>query len=294
MQSALIVHSRHTKKYAKTISRKYKDVTFLEVKKPPTDKVLNIKNDKDIVIGIGGGSVIDTAKIISKNKRCIAIPTTSAGASMTEYATVWATEKISISTKKPIMRMDYNMPKNLPFSVMQSTVFDALSHAIESFWSKKATTQSKRYSKKAIFLINKHYLRKNNNCLSQKDMNMLIIAGNIAGKAIAITLTNVVHAISYSLTIEYGIEHGTACGMLLPFVVEYMNLKSLSELFNLKTNSDIVRLLRNKFVSPKISNFNPNLISEKVIKYKKINDGHKKINKRSLVIILSSIKGGKS
>jgi len=88
MQSALIVHSKHTKYYAKWLSNKYRDVTFLEVTRPPTKGILKIKNNKDVVVGIGGGSVIDTAKIISKDRRCIAIPTTAAGASMTPYATV--------------------------------------------------------------------------------------------------------------------------------------------------------------------------------------------------------------
>lgn len=175
MQSALIVYSKHTKDYAKLISNGYKDITFLEVAGPPTEEVIRIKNDKDIVIGVGGGSVIDTAKIISRNKRCIAIPTTAAGASMTPYATVWGKKKMSIYTKRPILKMDYNMPINLPHNVRQSTTFDALCHAIESLWSRNTTSQSKKYSKKTIYLINKYF--DNNN------VNILINAGNLAGQS---------------------------------------------------------------------------------------------------------------
>lgn len=235
MQSTLIVHSKHTKDSAKLISKKYRDVIFLEVTQPPTEEILDMKNNKDIVIGIGGGSVIDTAKIISKDKRCVAIPTTAAGASMTPLATIWGKEKISIPTKKPILKMDYNIPKNLPFSARQSTTFDALSHAIESFWSKNATSKSTIYSKKAIYLINKY--------LNNNDINTLITAGNLAGQAIAIAKTNIVHAISYLLTIEYGIDHGTACGMLLPYFVEYINFKGLPGLFNLDSTEKLVALL---------------------------------------------------
>lgn len=283
MQSALIVHSRHTKDYAKLISKKYRDVSFLEVTKPPTEEIVKIKNNKDIVVGIGGGSVIDTAKIISKNKQCIAIPTTAAGASMTPYATIWGKRKISISTKKPILKIDYNMPKNLPINIIQSTVFDALSHAIESFWSKNASLQSKKYSKKAIYLINK-YLEE------QKDINVLITAGNLAGQAIAIAKTNVVHAASYPITTEYGIDHGTACGMLLPYFVKYMDFKALPELFNLNSTEEVVILLKKIFIIQKIKNLDVKMIADKIIKYDKINDGPRKIDKKTLVNILENIR----
>jgi len=281
MQSALIVHSKHTEGYAELISKNYRDVRFLEVIKPPTEEILNIKNDKDIVIGIGGGSVIDTAKIISKNERCIAIPTTAAGASMTPYATIWGKGKISIPTKKPILRVEHNMPKNLPPSVIQSTTFDALSHAIESFWSKNVTSKSKMYSKKAIGLVNKYF--------ANKDINILITAGNLAGQAIAITKTNVVHATSYPITIEYKIDHGTACGMLLPYFIDYVDFKELPELFNFDSTKKLVAFLKKLFIPPKIKNFDIKLIANMTMRYNKINQGPKKLNKKILEEILKNI-----
>ncbi len=281
MQSALIVYSKHTKDYAKLISNGYKDITFLEVAGPPTEEVIRIKNDKDIVIGVGGGRVIDTAKIISRDKRCIAIPTTAAGASMTPYATVWGKKKMSIYTKRPILKMDYNMPINLPHSVRQSTTFDALSHGIESLWSKKATPQSKKYSKKAIYLINRYF--------DNSDISVLIKAGNLAGQAIAITKTNVVHATSYPITIKYGIDHGTACGMLLSYFIEYMDHKGLPELFNLNSTERLVSFLKKLFIPPKIKGFDAKSIAKLAIKYEKINQGPKKISQRSLEKILKNI-----
>lgn len=283
MRSALIVYSRHTRDYAKLISKRYKDVVFLKVTRLPTKQVLKIKNDKDIVIGVGGGSVIDTAKIISKNKRCIAIPTTAAGASMTPYATIWGREKTSIFTKKPILNMDYKMPKDLPFRVIQSTMFDALSHAIESFWSRNATPQSRRYSSKAIRLIN-DYLTK-----CKKNMNELITAGNIAGEAIAITKTNVVHAISYPITIKYGIDHGTACGLILPYFVEFMDVEGLPKLFNLGSTEKLVLLLKSSFILPKIRELDFKLIVREAMRYRRIKDGPKKVTKRIVEKILESI-----
>jgi len=281
MQSVLIVHSKHTKSYAERASRSYKDARLLEVARPPRLDVLGIENDKDIVISVGGGSVIDTAKIISRDKRCIAIPTTAAGASMTPYATVWGKKKMSIYTKRPILKMDYNMPINLPHSVRQSTTFDALSHAIESLWSKKATSQSKKYSKKAIYLVNRYF--------DNNDINILINAGNLAGQAIAITKTNVVHATSYPITIKYGIDHGTACGMLLPYFIEYMGYKGLPELFNLNSTERLVSFLKKLFIPPKIKGFDAKSIAKLAIKYERMNQGPKKISQRSLEKILKNI-----
>lgn len=282
MKSALIVYSRHTRKYAELISKQYKDVRFLEVRHPPTAQALKIKNNKDIVVGIGGGSVIDTAKLISKNKSCIAIPTTASGAAMTPYATIWGEKKKSVFTKVPILKESHGFPKKLSFKVRQSTAFDALSHAVESLWSKKATKESEKYAKEAISLLC-NYLNGN------KDIDRLISAGNLAGQAIAITKTNVIHAASYPITIEYGIDHGTACGKLLPYFVEYMDFAGLPELFGCRSTAQLVVFLKKSFVSSKIRNFNRELIAAKIMRYDKINQGPKKINKADLLKILKNI-----
>ena len=202
---------------------------------------------------------------------------------MTPYATVWGKRKMSIPTKKPILKMDYSISKSLPFGVRQSTAFDALSHAIESFWSKDATLQSKKYSKKAIRLIINYFKGK-------KDINALIAAGNLSGQAIIITKTNVVHAISYPITIQYGIDHGTACGMVLPYIVAYMDFGGLPRLFNLKSNKELVALLKKAFITPRIMEFDAKLIANRAMEYGKIKDGPKRIDKKSLVRILRNVK----
>lgn len=281
MQSALIVHSKHTRYYALSLAKEYEDVVFLEVTRPPTKETLKIDNNKDIVIGVGGGSVIDTAKIISRDKRCVAVPTTASGAAMTPYATVWGEEKMSVVTKKPLLRMDDAMAKNLPPAIRQSTAFDALSHAIESLWSKDATPESRKCSKEAIRLLSKYF--------DNSDINTLINAGNLAGRAIAITKTNVVHAASYPLTTEYGIDHGTACGMLLPCFIEYMDFKELPELFNFDSTNRLVSFLKKIFVPPEIENLDAGLIAGLAIKYERIDRGPKKISQENLKRIISNL-----
>lgn len=278
MQSALIVHSKHTVNYAKSLAKEYRDVWFLRVSGPPTKEVLNVNSDRDVVIGIGGGSAIDTAKIISREKRCVAIPTTASGAAMTPYATLWGKRKVSVPTKKPILKNGYNRSINLPPAIRQSTMSDALSHAIESFWSKEASPRSKKYSKEAISFIMKS--------LENSDVHTLITAGNLAGKAIATTKTNAVHATSYPITIEYGVGHGIACGMLLPHFVEYMNFKKLPELFRLDSTEELVSFLKKLFVPLKIKNFHAELVVDRAMEYDRINHGPRKIGRRALLRIL--------
>lgn len=280
MQSALIVYSKHTRNYARLVAKKYKAVSFLEVTKPPTEGVLKIKSNKDIVMGVGGGSVIDTAKVISRDKRCIAIPTTASGAAMTSYATIWGEKKITILTQKPILKIDYRVIGNLCKRVRQSTLFDAFSHAIESFWSKHATSRSKVYSKKAVYLLTKY--------LESGNIRTLILAGNLAGEAIAITKTNVIHAISYPITIKYGIDHGTVCGLLLPTLVDYMDFKGLPELFNLNSTKSLVVLLKTLSTRSRINNFNIKLVAGEAMKYDRINDSPKKMSRGILEDILKN------
>lgn len=267
MNKALIVYSKHTKIYAEKIGKKYDKVDFLQVNNIPNSKILYycVPNDF-IVIGIGGGSVIDTAKIMANPDRCIAIPTTASGACATPYATIWGDKKESIKTAKPILKFKKDIEIDLPYKVENDTFFDAYSHAIESLYSKNATLLSKYYSKKALKLLKKY----------QKNYNIytLIKAGNYAGKAIAITKTNVVHAISYPLTLQYGISHGLACGLVLPYVFPYYY--NLSKLY--------------PYYLVDLKQIDSNLIAELAIKYKKITESLITINKNFIINILERIK----
>lgn len=237
----LIIYSKGTEEFAVKMIREYKN--------------------KDVVIGIGGGKVIDKAKILAGNKRCIAVPTTASGACMTSHAVIFEEIKKSIKTKKPIYRK-YEGKIRLPKKVLDATKLDVLSHAVESYWSINSTGRSRKYSKLAINILN------NSNKIED-----IIYAGNLGGKAIEITETNIIHALSYPLTIHYGIPHGIACGVFLYPVISYFNFNELKI---------------KKFKVPKIK-FDKELIIKEAMKYDKINQGIRKINKEDLRNIL---KGG--
>jgi len=194
----------------------------------------------DFIISVGGGSAIDVAKCIAlhtldSNKnletleqtKCphLAMPTTAgSGSEATHFAAIYkGGEKHSIADEK--LLPDYvvlqpDLLKSLPAYQKKCTMLDALCQAIESWWSRKSTPESIEYSREAIKLIldNMYSYLKNED---EGNQNMLI-AANLAGKAINITTTTAPHAMCYKLTSSYGLAHGHAAALCLPKVWRHM------------------------------------------------------------------------
>lgn len=183
------------------------------------------ENECDVIVAIGGGSSIDTAKGIKYyhdvKLPLMAVPTTSGtGSEATHFAAIYKDgEKESVADER--LLPDYvilraALLKTLPLYQRKCTMLDALCQAIESWWSKKATQESIGYSKEAIELILGHmesYL-KNEDVGNEK----MLLASHLAGKAIDITTTTAPHAMSYKLTTLFGLPHGHAVAICLPKV----------------------------------------------------------------------------
>ncbi|MBD3313677.1 iron-containing alcohol dehydrogenase [Candidatus Woesearchaeota archaeon] len=204
------------------------------------------KQDPDVVIAIGGGSAIDTAKLInlfaaqscdarqcfsdmqmisSRPKPLIAIPTTSgSGSEATHFAVVYADgQKKSVAHEHVLPDaaiVDPALTMSLPKSITASTGIDALSQAIESYWCINSTEDSKELSRKSIRLIMDNLKSAVNNP-SRESRAAMAEASNLAGKAINITKTTAPHAISYSFTTYYNIPHGHAVGLTLGKILEF-------------------------------------------------------------------------
>ena len=263
----LIIHSNSTKKYAQQIAKEYTKPQLINIntiKKP--------KPQKDpIVIGIGGGKVIDYAKVIAGENFATAIPTTAAGAAATNHAVYWNQEtkrKEDIPTKQPKIRIEPTFLENIPKTLLKQTSYDALAHALDSYWSKKATTKSKTLSKKAHEIIIQQI--QNN----YQNIPELIHAGNLAGQAINITGTNMTHAISYPLTALYNIPHGKALGWLIPLCAEYQECKL--EIPEIKIKLENIKINK-KFI---------NTIASEAMTYKKIHEAKKDITKHKIIELL--------
>ena len=265
----LIIHSKSIKKYAEQIAKEYDNAQLIDVS--TIDKP-QPQNDP-IVIGIGGGKVIDYAKIMAGKYRATAIPTTAAGAAATSHAVYWDSKtkrKIDIPTELPEIRIELSFLESIPKEIIKATSYDALAHALDSYWSKKATKESEKLSKKAYAMI-VHQIEND-----YDDIVDLIRAGNMAGAAIDITGTNMTHAISYPLTALYGIPHGLSVGWTIHPCAEYQECDLHVPDFDVTlegVNAD------KKFIKN---------IAKEAMTYNKIHDAKKDITEKQLIALLEA------
>lgn len=200
-----------------------------------------LQSNADLIVAIGGGSVLDMSKLIRHmavekgySISLHAFPTTAGtGAEATHFAVVY------IDGKKQSVAADDVLPDvavvypPLTYSngkyQTACTGFDAVAQAIESFWAKGATEESRAYSVKALGLLWKQLPQ-----LIQNPTNELrdqVAEGAYwAGRAINITKTTAPHAFSYVFTSKYGYPHGHAVGLTFPF---FMKLNGTEELFEI-------------------------------------------------------------
>ena len=197
------------------------------------------------ILAIGGGSVIDAAKIIKlmfcynlnqfetldfnyrkytnlkHNIPLIVVPTTAGtGSESTHFAVAYKDEvKYSIASKLLLPQYVYlDVSFCLSNSVYQNACsgFDALAQGIESYWSRNANHISKYYAKKSIKIILANF---ENAIFENKNrafhLNNMLIASNFSGKAINISKTTGPHAISYGITKAIGLPHGHAVAITL-------------------------------------------------------------------------------
>lgn len=143
------------------------------------------KDAAKFILAVGGGALIDRAKIYAKKnkKYLIACPCTGAGASETSHAVKWGKTKINIPTDKPIS-IPPPFKINLSKEARINTIYDILGHIVD-------------------------YL---NVCTD----NEIVEVGIYAGKLIEKHPTNLTHPLSYFYTLKFGMPHGEAVGKVLP------------------------------------------------------------------------------
>ena len=225
------------------------------------------KFSPDLFIAVGGGSVLDYAKIanileISKNlhkkiihsnysikkkfTKLLAIPTTAgSGAEVTSNSVIYI-NKIKYSVESEMLKPDYfflipELVEGASKKIKSSTGFDAISQAIESLISKKSNHKSIKFAKASLKISLKYYLNflKNPN---QLNTSAMCVAANLSGKAISISKTTAPHAVSYPFTSIYNISHGHAVSLTLNEFLRfnYENLKYAKCNFDLKKRYNIL------------------------------------------------------
>jgi phosphonate metabolism-associated iron-containing alcohol dehydrogenase len=244
------------------------------------------KEKGDLVIGLGGGSVIDFAKaiaVLSKNSGSvfeylssnreivnrgiplIAIPTTAGtGSEVTQYASI-----INEDTKKKIsLTHDYVRPNvaivdpsltvTMPKSVTAITGLDALSQCIEAYWSRNHTPVSDVFALNGIKLISENITNAYNFPDEIDARSNMSLASLFSGIAISIAATTIVHSVSYPLTVRFKVPHGLACSLTLPLFIKYNSEVSESRVLgmaraiNAETVEDFIQKIEEIIVNVKL------------------------------------------
>jgi len=207
------------------------------------------------IIGIGGGSVLDAAKVLgvtlpSRLSRplnqvfrggwshtwdvrlpVIAIPTTSGtGAEVTPFATVWdhsTQRKHSVSGELLFPThalLDPYLTTSLPEDETVYTALDTISHGLESLWNKNRTPLSAVLAVEALRLA-LYAMPRIRQCPADLDgRTAMQQASLLAGLAISQTRTAIAHALSYPLTLRFDVPHGLACSFTLEKIIDhYLN-----------------------------------------------------------------------
>ena len=205
--------------------------------------------DADVLIALGGGSSMDTAKAVAAQRArggppgwlsrhlrekeplpdpfhppaIVAIPTTAGtGSEVTMWGTIWderTAGKHSISHPAlypEAALVDPLLTLSVPRDATVASALDALSHAMEAIWNRASNPVADALATRAIGIIPAVLPRAVEAPNDVQARSALASAALVAGMSISSTRTALAHSISYPLTAELGVPHGVACSLTLP------------------------------------------------------------------------------
>lgn len=238
-------------------------IIFSEVKADPSEEVLlaaiDMAKSADIegVIGLGGGSSMDIAKLVAAlthSKQALAdiygignirgsrlpliqIPTTAGtGSEVTPIAiiTTGETTKAGIISRQLLpdfALLDAELTIGLPAQITAATGVDAMVHAIEAFTSKhKKNVYSDMLAHKALSLMSANIREAVHNGNNIEARSNMLLGSMLAGQAFANAPVAAVHALAYPLGGFFHIPHGLSNSLVLPHVLLF-NLSEATSLY---------------------------------------------------------------
>lgn len=204
---------------------------------------LGLAQKVDFVIGLGGGSPIDAAKAIAimlcypdktgaflyekqqdvLHMPIVAIPTTcGTGSEVTAVSVLTVHEKRTKASLPhrvfpSIALVDAGYLASAPASVITATAVDALAHLVESYVNTGVSEYVKMFVDAGLSIWSRSKdILTGERTAGTEDYRNLMNASTLAGMAIAHDGTTIPHSLSYNITYELGVAHGTAVGHFLP------------------------------------------------------------------------------
>jgi alcohol dehydrogenase len=206
----------------------------------------------ELLIALGGGSSIDTAKGLARllvqpagfrltahfrdgvpleqvpALPIVAMPTTAGtGAEVTPFGTLWdfaRQRKHSIVGDDLYPKtaiLDPQLTLGLPEDVTIASGLDAISHAFESTWNRHASAITLGFAMKSLQLSLEALLELKARPANLDARSKMMQASLLSGFAISQTRTALAHSISYPLTTHFGVPHGLACSFTLPALMRF-------------------------------------------------------------------------
>lgn len=220
---------------------------------PSTDDVaagvkIARRYEPQLLIGLGGGSSMDCAKGINfiytgggemkdywgvgkalkEMLPMIAIPTTAGTGSETQsFALISDAKthaKMACGDKKASCRvalLDPELTVTQPARVTALTGIDAISHALETFVTKKRNPASLAFSRESWRLLASHFSQVLAEPTNIEARGSMLLGASLAGLAIENSMLGAAHALANPLTAHYNIPHGQAVGVMLPHVIRF-------------------------------------------------------------------------
>ena len=204
----------------------------------------------DWIVAIGGGSALDAAKImwvyyeypetkfqdlvefkfpkLRTKAKFIAIPSTSGTASeitafsvITDHSNHIKYPLVSYEITPDIAILDPLLPAKMPPRITANTGMDVMAHAVEAYVSTNATSYTDPLALEAIRLVFRQLpiaYREPANMQARGDMHN---ASTIAGMAFTNASLGIIHSLAHKIGGEFGVSHGLANAILMPYIVEY-------------------------------------------------------------------------
>jgi alcohol dehydrogenase class IV len=227
----------------------------------------------DAVIGAGGGTAIDIAKIVNVLSResspalsfvtkeknitkqgtpLIAIPTTAGtGSEATCFAALYVDKK-KHSLEHAYLLPDYAivdpaLTESMPEKLTAVTGLDALCQGIESYWSVRSTEESMGFATEAIRLALR-YIERAVKSPDKESREGMSLAAHLSGKAINISKTTGPHAFSYYFTAHHGTSHGHAVGLTLGNFIVYNSTVTEEDVADERGIGHVKRVMEDLFM----------------------------------------------